>query len=73
MKVNNKKDCLIYFHGNAEDIGNCINFLIPIQRELDINMYALEYPTYGVYKEGAEFRISDQIKTDSLDFFKHLQ
>lgn len=43
------KKCIIYFHGNAEDIGLSCSFLEPIIEENNITIYALEYPTYGTY------------------------
>jgi hypothetical protein len=31
MTTHNSTTNIIYFHGNAEDIGNSVDFLIPIK------------------------------------------
>jgi pimeloyl-ACP methyl ester carboxylesterase len=41
---------LIYFHGNAEDIGNSKDLLTVVKTYLKINCLAMEYPGYGIYK-----------------------
>ena len=51
MKVNDGKDALLYFHGNAEDIGQSVNFLIPLQQKIHLNIFIMEYPTYGIYTD----------------------
>ena len=42
----------LYFHANAEDLGRCLNFLGYIQIYMRVNVIAVEYPGYGVYKKG---------------------
>lgn len=41
---------LIYFHGNAEDLGKTLPFMKMIQKRLDVHIIAVEYPGYGVYQ-----------------------
>jgi len=41
---------MIYFHGNAEDIGRNKEFMTLISASLKIHVLAVEYPGYGVYK-----------------------
>ena len=41
---------LIYFHGNAEDIGFCYEMARLIRRELKVNVLIVEYPGYGLYE-----------------------
>ena len=72
MKVNDRKEGLLYFHGNAEDIGASISFMQPIQDQTGLNIYVMEYPTYGTYTNAYSHRISDGIKRDSEDFAKFL-
>lgn len=60
---------IIYFHGNAEDIGYSLEFLTPIQKKLNANIYSLEYPTYGTYEVTFPARISNGIKEDALEFY----
>jgi len=39
---------LIYFHANAEDIGNIYKFMRMIRDGLKIHVVAVEYPGYGI-------------------------
>lgn len=41
---------LVYFHGNAEDIGLAYDMLLHIRNSLMVHVLAIEYPGYGVYK-----------------------
>ena len=41
---------LIYFHGNAEDIGLATDILTHIRDKMRIGVLAVEYPGYGIYK-----------------------
>lgn len=41
---------IIYFHGNAEDLGGTSFFLKMIQAEYNAHIIAVEYPSYGVYE-----------------------
>ena len=41
----------MYFHGNAEDIGLSYEMLDHLRGALKVNILAVEYPGYGVYKE----------------------
>jgi len=42
---------MIYFHGNAEDIGLSYEMLDHLKQSLKLNILAVEYPGYGIYKE----------------------
>ena len=41
---------IIYFHGNAEDIGLAFDLLYLIGQRLKMHVLAVEYPGYGLYK-----------------------
>jgi hypothetical protein len=41
---------IIYFHGNAEDIGLAFDLLYLIGQRLQAHVIAVEYPGYGLYK-----------------------
>lgn len=41
---------LIYFHGNAEDIGVAKELLDYVRSLLRVHVMAVEYPGYGVYR-----------------------
>jgi hypothetical protein len=41
---------LIYFHGNAEDVQESKQILKAFQENINVNIFAIEYPGYGVYK-----------------------
>jgi len=46
---NGSSKLLIYFHGNAEDIGLSYEMLDHIRSSLKINVLSVEYPGYGIY------------------------
>jgi len=39
---------MLFFHGNAEDIGIAYDILIEIRNYLRISILAMEYPGYGL-------------------------
>lgn len=41
---------LIYFHGNAEDLGYSYEFSSTLRTKLKVNVLVVEYPGYGLYK-----------------------
>lgn len=49
LKGSNK--LIIFFHGNAEDIGISYEMLDHMRTALKINVMAVEYPSYGVYED----------------------
>jgi abhydrolase domain-containing protein 17 len=49
LKGSNK--LIIFFHGNAEDIGISYEMLDHMRTALKINVLAVEYPGYGVYAD----------------------
>jgi len=44
------KNIVLYFHGNAEDIGLASNFTKKLAIGLKANVLSIEYPGYGVYE-----------------------
>jgi len=40
---------LLYFHGNAEDIGQTCGLLETLNKYLNVHTLAMEYPSYGIY------------------------
>lgn len=40
---------LLYFHGNAEDIGAAYDLLDHLRSTLLMHVIAIEYPGYGIY------------------------
>ncbi|KAL4441999.1 hypothetical protein ABPG74_003750 [Tetrahymena malaccensis] len=61
---------LIYFHGNAEDIGLSHQFLYSMQIVLKMNIIAVEYPGYGIYK--SRNTTAECIKSDSLTAYNFI-
>lgn len=53
---------MIYFHGNAEDLGLSFDILDTLRSVLHIHILAVEYPGYGVYSGRAN---SETILNDS--------
>jgi|LauGreDrversion4_2_1035121.scaffolds.fasta_scaffold942656_1 hypothetical protein len=54
---------IIYFHGNAEDIGLAYDFLYQMGHELKMHVLAVEYSGYGLYKTSGPSE--EKIKEDS--------
>ena len=52
---------MIYFHGNAEDLGLSYEIIDTLRSVLHIHVLAVEYPGYGVYsgKPNAEAILND--------------
>ena len=60
---NGARKVIIYFHGNAEDIGLAYDFLYQIGNELKMHVIAVEYSGYGLYKTSGPDE--QKIKEDS--------
>ena len=49
---------MVYFHGNAEDLGHNEDFLKDLREYFKISVLAMEYPGYGFHafkvKDGKE-------------------
>eukprot|EP00826_Nyctotherus_ovalis_P034917 TRINITY_DN2950_c0_g1_i12.p1 TRINITY_DN2950_c0_g1~~TRINITY_DN2950_c0_g1_i12.p1 ORF type:complete len:365 (+),score=57.74 TRINITY_DN2950_c0_g1_i12:73-1167(+) len=41
---------LLYFHGNAEDVGGTLALLDTLKSKLKVHVMAMEYPGYGIYQ-----------------------
>jgi hypothetical protein len=41
---------LLFFHGNAEDLGIAYDILNEMRNCLKVTIFAMEYPGYGLYK-----------------------
>ena len=41
---------IVYFHGNAEDVGSCYDMLVKLSIEFKCSVLAMEYPGYAIYK-----------------------
>ncbi len=63
---------LIYFHGNAEDIGLSYRDLDILKKSLKINILAIEYPGYGLYKDD-DGCSADKIKEDCEYVYKYVR
>ena len=42
---------ILFFHGNAEDLGISYEMLDHLRGALKINILAVEYPGYGIYQD----------------------
>lgn len=67
LKGSNK--LIIFFHGNAEDLGISYEMLDHMRSALKINVLAVEYPSYGVY-EDAEGPNETKIYSDAELVYK---
>ena len=46
-----QRKLLLFFHGNAEDLGLAYSLLVYMRDYLKVNIMAVEYPGYGIYNE----------------------
>lgn len=58
---------LIFFHGNAEDVGMCYTLLSCFRRRLNVRVLAVEYPGYGLF--GYDESDADTMLRDALTVF----
>ena len=63
--------CVLFFHDNSEDVGDCLPMLAKVRDILRANVFAVEYPGYGINPSKASAD-PDLIKQDSLDMFDFL-
>jgi hypothetical protein len=70
-KTQGSSKLLIYFHGNAEDIGFSYRDLDVLKKSLKINVLAIEYPGYGVYKDPSGCS-ADKIKEDCEYVYRYI-
>jgi hypothetical protein len=67
----NSDKIMIYFHANYEDLGVTYKFCLDLSISLNINILAVEYPGYGVYKSTNSCS-SDKIIKDSEAIYTFL-
>lgn len=60
---------LLYFHGNAEDVGRAADFLNILSHELQVHIIAMEYPGYGIYPGSPN---TDRIAEEALNVFDYI-
>jgi pimeloyl-ACP methyl ester carboxylesterase len=48
--IETSNNFILYFHGNAEDIGYAAEFTKRLSTGLKANVLAVEYPGYGIYE-----------------------
>lgn len=58
---------LLYFHGNAEDIGHSVQMLDEFRLYLKANIFAIEYPGYGPSTQTD--KDPDVMKLNSIKFY----
>ncbi len=61
---------VIYFHGNAEDIGLAFDLLYQFGYEMKMHILAVEYPGYGLYKTSKPNE--QQMKEDAETIFDYI-
>jgi len=67
--INGSSKLLIYFHGNAEDVGLATDLLSFVMEKMKIHVLAMEYPGYGVYHGDPTPR---QIALDAQNLYDYL-
>jgi fermentation-respiration switch protein FrsA (DUF1100 family) len=61
---------LLYFHGNAEDIGLAYDLLHVFGFKMKMHVLAIEYPGYGLYKTSKPSE--ERIKSDAVLVYDYL-
>ena len=49
-----KRHCLLFSHGNAEDLGETLPFLTRCAESLQLPVIGFEYPGYGLARSGRQ-------------------
>jgi hypothetical protein len=65
-KANERGKMLLYFHGNAEDLGITFGYLKIIRECLGTSIIAMEYRGYGIYNDD---KSSDGLLIDALSVY----
>ena len=60
---------LLYFHGNAEDVGLAYELMDHLRSTMMLHVMAVEYPGYGIY---AGKPTAKQVIEDSVSIFDYL-
>jgi len=60
---------IIYFHGNAEDIGLAFDFLTVFGEFMQMHVLAIEYPGYGLYKYSGPDELKMKEDCESIYFY----
>ena len=60
---------VLFFHGNAEDIGIAYEILCEIRACMKLSILAMEYPGYGLYHAEPD---SETLLHDALFVYDHL-
>ncbi|CAG9332077.1 unnamed protein product [Blepharisma stoltei] len=60
---------LLYFHGNAEDLGLCYHLIEHLRSTLSVHVIGVEYPGYGIYPGKCSAK---QVLIDADDIFQYL-
>ena len=56
---------VLYFHGNAEDVGLAFEMLTLFSDTMRMHVLAVEYPGYGLYKDvGPDELMMKEVKGD---------
>ncbi len=66
---NGSTKLMLYFHGNAEDLGLAWELLDHIRSSMKIHVLAMEYPGYGIYPGPTT---AEQIVEDALSVWEYL-
>jgi abhydrolase domain-containing protein 17 len=60
---------MLYFHGNAEDVGLAYELMDHLRSTLMVHVIAMEYPGYGIYPGESD---AEQVQRDAASVVKYL-
>eukprot|EP00826_Nyctotherus_ovalis_P066339 TRINITY_DN9797_c0_g1_i5.p1 TRINITY_DN9797_c0_g1~~TRINITY_DN9797_c0_g1_i5.p1 ORF type:complete len:280 (-),score=55.89 TRINITY_DN9797_c0_g1_i5:150-914(-) len=61
---------LMYFHGNAEDVGICYSFVDQMSCRLNVHTVMPEYPGYGIYTGSPSAKAISEDAVKVYDFIR---
>jgi hypothetical protein len=65
----NSKYLIIYFHASGEDIKSAYGLLNFMRNSFQINVLAMEYPGYSIYKGNAS---TDEVNRNALAVYEYM-
>ncbi len=60
---------ILYFHGNAEDVGHTVELLEHVRDSLGIHIICVEYPGYGIYAGSPD---ATRVTEDAINVYDYI-
>ncbi len=70
LRKGRARKVLLYFHGNAEDLGSAGRFVDDVSSLLGVHGLAMEYPGYGIYPGDPSAK---RVSAEALNFYDYVR